>query len=232
MEPISLNELQKIIHLTFHNPEILKQALVHRSYLNEHEDFPLEHNERLEFLGDAVLELVITESLYLTYPDKDEGTLTALRSALVNANFLAQVGKTIALEEYLYLSKGESKDASSKARSIIIANAMESLIGAIYLDQGYTGAKQFVDEFVLVKLPYILEHKLYQDPKSRFQEEAQARLNVTPVYKVISEVGPDHQKVFTVGVYLGNEIIAQGVGTSKQEAQADAAQKGLDAKAW
>lgn len=232
MEPRNLSQLQEKINLTFSNPQILMQALVHRSYLNEHQEFPLEHNERLEYLGDAVLELIITEYLFITFPDKDEGTMTALRSALVNANFLAQVGKTIELEEYLYLSKGESKDASSKARNIIIANTMEALIGSIYLDKGYEGAKQFIHEFVLTRLPHIIEHKLYQDPKSRFQEESQARLNVTPSYKVMSETGPDHQKLFIVGVYLGGELIAEGEGTSKQEAQAAAADKGLQVKEW
>lgn len=231
MEYKDLSGLMKTINITFKDEKFLQMAMVHRSYLNENHTFPLEHNERLEFLGDAVLELVVTQHLYNNFPNP-EGELTNWRAALVNANMLAQVGRVIELENYLYLSKGESKDASSKARNYIIANAVESLIGAIYLDQGYDMAAQFIHEFIVVRLPYIIEHKLYLDPKSRFQEESQARLNATPNYRVMHESGPDHQKHFVVGVYLGDELVAKGEGTSKQEAQSAAAEKGLAEKGW
>ncbi len=209
----------------------LEQAVVHRSYLNEHTDFPLDHNERLEFLGDAVLELVVTEFLYQNY-ENPEGELTNWRAALVNGQNLADIGESLQIEEYLYLSKGEQRDTASKARRYILANAMEALIGAVYLDSGWDAAKDFIDRVVLSTLPNILEKKLYIDPKSRFQEEAQSRTSLTPSYKVLDESGPDHKKIFAVGVYLGKEMVAEGKGTSKQEAQVDAAQKGLDAKGW
>lgn len=231
MGPKSLEDLQKTIHITFSDINLLRQAVVHRSYLNEHSDFPLDHNERLEFLGDAVLELIVTEHLYDSY-DNPEGELTNWRAALVNANMLAEIGDLIHLEKCLHLSRGEAKDGGSKARQYILANAVEALIGAIHLDGGYEKAKQFVHEFIIVRLPYILEHKLYMDPKSRFQEEAQARVNITPTYKVHKETGPDHKKQFVIGVYLGADLVAEGEGTSKQEAQTDAAEKGILAKGW
>lgn len=219
------------IGCTFADPDLLTQAFVHRSYLNEHPDFRLGHNERLEFLGDAVLELVVTEHLYRGYPNP-EGELTNWRASLVNANTLAAIASEIGMEEYLYLSRGEAKDAGSKARQYILANAIEALIGAIYLDQGMDASRRFVDRFILSKLAYILEHRLYIDPKSRFQEAAQERAGVTPSYKVLSEVGPDHAKEFEVGVYLGSELVATGKGSSKQDAQIEAARKAVEAKGW
>lgn len=209
----------------------LEQAMVHRSYLNEHTDFPLDHNERLEFLGDAVLELVVTEFLYQNY-ENPEGELTNWRAALVNGQNLADVGESLEIEGYLYLSKGEQKDTSSKARRYILANAMEAIIGAVYIDSGWDAAKDFVTRVILSTLPNILEKKLYIDPKSRFQEESQSRTSLTPSYKVLEESGPDHKKIFVIGVYLGKEMVAEGKGTSKQEAQVDAAQKGLEVKGW
>ncbi len=217
--------------MTFKDRDVLTQAFVHRSYLNEHPSFAHGHNERLEFLGDAVLELVVTEYLYKNYPNP-EGELTNWRAALVNANALAVIAREIQIEEYLYLSHGEAKDSQSKARQYILANAFEALIGAIYLDQGYDAAKKFIDRFVLVKLPYILEHSLHLDPKSRFQEAAQEFAGVTPTYRVLEEQGPDHAKQFKVGIYLGDELVAYGTGTSKQEAQIAAAQAALNAKGW
>ncbi|NBS70037.1 ribonuclease III [bacterium] len=209
----------------------LEQAVVHRSYLNEHPNFPLGHNERLEFLGDAVLELVVTEHLYAHYGNP-EGELTTWRSALVNGDSLADVAKELGVEKYLYLSRGEEKDANTKARRYILANATEAIIGALYLDYGWETAKEFVTKHVLVKLPEILEKRLYIDPKSRFQEAAQSKLGLTPTYKVLEETGPDHEKHFRMGVYLGKELIAEGTGTSKQEAQISAAEAGLQAKNW
>jgi ribonuclease III len=223
--------LEEKLGMKFDNLDLIKQALVHRSYLNEHPDFRLGHNERLEFLGDAVLELITTEHLYGNYPNP-EGDLTNWRAALVNANTLSGICKDMGAEAYLYLSRGESKDTGTKARQYILANAFEAIIGAIYLDQGYDAAKKFVTERVLVKLPYILEHKLYLDPKSRFQEAAQDVAGVTPTYRVMEERGPDHNKWFKVGVYLNDEFVAAGEGSSKQEAQVQAAENGIAAKGW
>lgn len=224
-------KFEERIGATFENKELLKQAFVHRSYLNEHPDFGLEHNERLEFLGDAVVELVVTEHLYLNYPNP-EGELTNWRAALVNAVMLSGIAQELGMDEYLYLSKGEAKDAGSKARMYILANAIEALMGAIYLDKGMKGAEDFINKFVLSKLPHVFEHKLYIDPKSRFQEAAQEATGITPSYRVISETGPDHAKTFEVGVYLGGELVAKGKGTSKQDAQIEAAKKGIEAKGW
>lgn len=226
-----VEELAKQIGVEYKEDGHLKQAVVHRSYLNEHHDFPLHHNERLEFLGDAVLELVITEQLFERF-DNPEGELTNFRAALVNGQNLAKVARTIDLEPYLYLSRGEAQDSNEKARNYILANTMEAIIGAIYLDFGWDEAKRFIDTFVLATLDEILEKKLYIDPKSRFQEEAQARFSITPSYKVLEESGPDHEKTFRIGAYLGKELIAEGAGTSKQEAQIDAAKNALDEKGW
>ena len=224
-------KLEETIGVMFSDKSLLTQALVHRSYLNEHPSFPIGQNERLEFLGDAVLELVVTEDLYANYPNP-EGELTNWRAALVNAKILSEIAHETTLEQFLYLSHGEAKDAESKARQYILANAFEALIGAIYLDQGMKKASEFIHRFVLVRLPYILENQLHLDPKSRFQESAQERAGVTPTYRVLDEHGPDHAKQFTVGVYLGDEKIAEGQGTSKQEAQIAAAAEGLKAKGW
>lgn len=226
-----INGLEKNIGITFKNQDLLRQAMVHRSYLNEHPDFRLPHNERLEFLGDAVLELVVTEYLYATYPNP-EGDLTNWRASLVNAKMLSQIAQTCDLNAYLYLSKGESKDANSKARQYILANAMEALIGAMYLDHGWDTAKQFIHKRVLVHLEGIITNKTYQDPKSRFQEMSQEKFGITPSYQVLSENGPDHAKNFIIGVFLGKEQVATGEGTSKQEAQVAAAEAGLRAKGW
>ncbi len=231
MSESNLAKLEKIIDTTFKDKDLLTSALVHRSYLNEHPDFPLAHNERLEFLGDAVLELVVTEYLYLHYP-KPEGELTNWRASLVNANMLAELAREINLELFLKLSRGEAKESNTKARQYILANAYESLIGAIYLDRGWDSAKKFIDAHILIKLPYILEHQLFLDPKSRFQEIAQELVGVTPTYKVLEEKGPDHARQFTIGLYLGEEYVASGDGTSKQEAQMAAAENGLEAKGW
>lgn len=223
--------IEKTIGVTFKNKDLIRQAVVHRSYLNEHPDFPLGHNERLEFLGDAVLELIVTEYLYEKY-ENPEGELTNWRAALVNADMLSNICSEMAVEEHLFLSKGEAKDKNTKARRYILANAFEAIIGAIYLDQGWDKAKEFIHAHVLSKLPYILEHRLYIDPKSRFQEAAQERTGITPSYKVLSEEGPDHEKIFEVGVYIGKELVATGKGMSKQEAQVVAAEKGLEVKEW
>jgi len=226
------SKLEELIGLKFKDANLLKQAVVHRSYLNEHPDFALHHNERLEFLGDAVLEIIVTETLFRDYKTTPEGDLTNWRASLVNYKMLAEVANELGLEKYLYLSKGESKDKNSKARQYILANAMEALIGAVYLDQGIRPTKKFVKTFILSKLDNILKNQLYLDPKSKFQERAQELYGITPHYKVLSEAGPDHAKEFVVGLYLGEEKIAQGQGTSKQEAQVAAAAEGLRNKSW
>lgn len=226
------SKFEELINVKFKNIDFLRQAVVHRSYLNEHPDFHLPHNERVEFLGDAVLEIIVTEYLYLNYPETPEGDLTNWRASLVNSKMLARVAEEINLEKYLYLSKGESKDTNSKARQYIIANAVEALIGGIYLDQGIEKASEFVHRYMLSKLDDILENKLYLDPKSKFQELAQEKVKITPHYKVLGESGPDHDKTFEVGLYLGEDLVSKGKGSSKQEAQVDAAAKGIKKKKW
>lgn len=224
-------KLEAHIGIEFNNQDLLVQALVHRSFLNEHRDFPIAHNERLEFLGDAVLELIVTEFLCENYLNP-EGELTNWRAALVNAKTCSIVGHELGLDEYLFLSHGESKDAGTKARDYILANAVEALIGALYLDHGWDMTKQFVTRWVISKLPEVLDLGLWMDPKSRFQEAAQDIVGVTPTYRVLNEDGPDHDKTFIVGVYLDKEKIAEGTGTSKQEAQVSAAEHALEKKKW
>jgi ribonuclease-3 len=223
--------LEKNLDVRFSNQNLLRQALVHRSYLNEHRDFPLDHNERLEFLGDAVLELVVTEHLFNNFPNP-EGELTNWRASLVNSQMLSLVAEQLGVEQYLYLSRGESKENNTKARQSILANALEAIIGAIYLDTDYETAATFIHRNIVAKLPHILKNKLYLDPKSRFQETAQERTSITPSYKVMEESGPDHAKKFVIGVFLGNELVATGSGLSKQEAQMKAAEAALEAKGW
>jgi len=228
----NFSKLEKRIDIKFKNQNLLKQALVHRSYLNEHPNFVLGHNERLEFLGDAVLEIVVTEHLFHQFPNTPEGDLTNWRASLVNSKMLAQVANELNLENHIYLSKGEAKDRNSKARQYILANAVEALIGAIYLDHGIRSSKKFIKKEMLSKLEHILAHELYLDPKSKFQEKAQEISGITPHYKVLSEVGPDHAKIFEVGLYLNDELIAKAKGSSKQEAQVKAAAKGIKKKGW
>ncbi len=227
-----LSELERIVGLQFKNRSLLKQAVVHRSYLNEHPDADTSHNERLEFLGDAVLEIIVTEHLFHKFPETPEGDLTNWRASLVNAKMLAKVAQELQIEEFLYLSKGEAKDKNSKARQYILANAIEALIGAMYLDQGTEPAKRFIDVNILSKLQFILSNELYLDPKSKFQERAQEQYKVTPHYKILNETGPDHAKTFEVGVYLADELVAKGKGSSKQEAQVDAAAKAVKKLKW
>ncbi len=227
----ALPQLEDILGHTFKDKDLLLESITHRSYLNEHVDFKVPHNERMEFLGDAVLELVVTEFLYKSF-DIDEGKLTNLRAALVNAKILAEISNEIGFENFLFLSKGEQKDAGSKARMYILANAIEAIIGAIYLDSGFDAASTFIHRFVITRIKYIIENRLFIDPKSRFQEASQELAGVTPNYKVMSEHGPDHNKKFVIGLYLGDEMIATGEGTSKQEAQEAAARAGLEVKGW
>ena len=224
-------DFEKKIKVNFKNKDLLKEAFTHRSYLNENPSWNLDHNERLEFLGDAVLELVVTEYLFKAFPNKPEGELTSFRAALVNANMLAEISQEIDINDYLLLSRGEAKDVG-RARQYILANTMEALIGAIYLDRGYAGAEDFITRIILPHIDEVISKKLFRDPKSLFQERAQEIAGVTPSYSVLKEWGPDHNKHFVIGVYLGNELIAEGEGPSKQEAQANAAQIALEVKNW
>lgn len=219
-------ELEKTIGVKFKHKEILQQALVHRSYLNENPGFALEHNERLEFLGDAVLELVVTDHLYLNY-QLPEGELTNLRAAIVRGEMLAVIAHELNLDNFLLLSRGEKKD-TGKARQYILANAMEALIGAIYLDLGYEASKLFIETYIISRLPNIVEKGLHIDNKSRFQELAQEKFRITPVYRVLSEEGLDHAKQFTIGAFLGDKKFGEGAGSSKQEAQQVAAKQALE----
>jgi len=219
--------LEKTIHYSFTNTALIKEALTHRSYRNENPGWEIPHNERLEFLGDAVLELIVTEELFNRFPEEDEGKLTSIRAALVNYQLLAKAGIDIALEKAIALSRGEAKD-TGRAREVIIANAMEALIGALYLDGGLSAARTFVTTFVMNNLHVIMKQASYRDPKSTLQEITQAERKITPTYRVTSETGPEHNKVFAVSVYFENEYIAEGEGYSKQEAEVDAAKKALE----
>jgi len=226
-----ISNLQEALGFSFKNTDILRQAMVHRSYLNEHPEFPCGHNERLEFLGDAVLELVITHYLYDQYPEKNEGDLTSVRSALVNAQTCAEVAKKLDINDYLLLSKGEAKDVG-RARQYILANALEAIIGAIYIDSGYEKSRDFILKHIAPLTAQIVEEKLWVDAKSKFQEKAQDVVGITPSYKTTKEEGPDHDKKFTVGVFLGDTLIAEGSGDSKQDAEQSAARRALKEKGW
>ncbi len=225
------SKVEKKINIKFKNKDLLVQAFCHRSYLNENLDFHLENNERLEFLGDAVLELIVTEYLFQKYPKKSEGVLTNWRAALVNAKMLSQMARELNLNGFLLLSRGETKELG-KARQYILANTFEALIGATYLDRGYQITKSFIEKKLIKKLPEIIKKGLFRDAKSSFQEGAQEKVSVTPAYKVLKEWGPDHAKNFIIGVFLDKELIAEGGGSSKQEAEEAAAKKALEVKGW
>src|SRR3989338_6535834 len=231
MQSIDFSEFEKKIQVTFKEKGLLKQAFTHRSYLNEHPGTTPHHNERLEFLGDAVLELIVTEFLFEKYPHKTEGDLTSYRAALVNTNALAEVSRELDINTYLLLSRGESKDVG-KARQYILANTFEALVGALYLDQGYAVTQTFLARYVFPHLDKVLKERLWQDAKSRFQEKAQEMTNITPRYDVLEESGPDHNKLFVVGVFLNNTLIAEGRGSSKQIAEQYAAKNALEKKGW
>ena len=224
------NKLEEALNVHFSNKDLLKQAFIHRSYLNENTDVGLPHNERMEFLGDAVLELIVTEHLYQNYPNS-EGDLTNWRAALVNSRNLAQVAERLDFNDFLLLSKGESRD-TGKARHYILANTIEAFIGALYLDGGYSEAQTFVTKHILAELPKILADRSYIDPKSRLQELTQEHVGFTPSYQVLEESGPDHNKQFVVGVFVDTNQLAEGKGSSKQEAEEDAASHALEKSSW
>ena len=217
--------------VTFRDKSLLKQAFTHRSYINENRGSALEHNERLEFLGDAVLELVITDYLYGRLKGSTEGELTSLRSALVNADTCSLVAQTLGANDFLLLSRGESKD-TGRARQYILANTLEAIIGAVYIDQGYEIAKNFILTHVAPLIEDILKGGDWIDAKSLFQEKAQEHTGLTPIYKTIRESGPDHDKHFTVSVSVGEESYGEGEGKSKQDAEQEAARAALDSKGW
>ncbi len=224
-------EFQKRAGVSFKDQNLLTQAFVHRSYINENKNSGLSHNERLEFLGDAVLELVITDFLYQKYPTKTEGDLTSYRSALVNATTCSDIATNLSMNEYLLLSKGESKD-TGRARQYILANTLEAFIGAIYLDLGYDSAKSFIEREFTPLIDGIISAGSWIDAKSLFQEKAQEFDGVTPSYKTLRESGPDHEKKFTVGIFVGKEKVAEGEGDSKQDAEQSAAREALKARGW
>ncbi len=224
-------EFQKRAGVEFKDQNLLTQAFVHRSYINENKNSGLSHNERLEFLGDAVLELVITDFLYQKYPTKTEGDLTAYRSSLVNAVTCSDIATKLGMNEYLLLSKGESKD-NGRARQYILANTLEAFIGAVYLDQGYDISKSFIEREFTPLIEGIISAGSWIDAKSLFQEKAQEFDGITPSYKTVKESGPDHEKKFTVGVYVGKELVAQGEGDSKQDAEQSAAREALKSRGW
>jgi len=222
----SPDELEKNIGITFSNKDLLTEALTHRSYLNEYPRWPLPHNERLEYLGDAVLELLVSEELFTKFPTEPEGQLTVFRASLVNYQILAKVAERIGMQKFILMSRGEKKD-TGKAREVILANAMEALIGAIYLDQGFEKMRPFVHEFVMNNLDEVLKNKSYKDAKSELQEIVQEKMKLTPTYRTLEEVGPAHKRIFTMGVYYGDKLIANGSGPSKQEAELEAAKNAL-----
>lgn len=228
---MDISQLEARIGASFQNKDLLQQAFVHRSYLNENPNFRLSNNERLEYLGDAVLELIISEELYKRFPDKPEGDLTSFRAALVNSRMLAEISAELDFNDSLMLSRGEAKDVG-RARQFILANTFEAVIGAIYLDQGYAAAAQFIQKALFSKIDEVVTKKLYRDPKSLFQEIAQEQHGITPTYEVIKEWGPDHNKHFIVGIYLDKELVAEGEGPSKQAAQEEAARMALKARGW
>ena len=226
-EVSNLESLETAIGFSFKNKNFLKEALTHRSYLNENPAWPISHNERLEYLGDAVLELVVSEALFKKFPKAPEGQMTVLRAALVNYQMLGSVAADLHLDDFIFMSRGERGD-TSKAREVILANAIESLIGAIYLDAGLEAVERFTGQFILTRLPEILDTKSYRDSKSELQEIIQEKLKITPTYGVLEETGPAHQRTFRIGVYFGDELIAEGTGASKQEAEVEAAKKALE----
>lgn len=213
------------LKVDFSDIQILVTAFTHRSYLNEHKKSADEHNERLEFLGDAVLELVVTEHLYTNYSEP-EGILTNWRSALVRTESIAEAGRKLGFDEFLRLSRGE-KQGSDRAREQILANTFEAVTGAIYLDKGYDAAKAFISEHILSTLKEILDTGSWMDAKSRLQEIVQSSEGVTPTYRVMEEEGPDHEKIFTIGVFIQDQMRGQGTGHSKQAAQQEAAEQAL-----
>lgn len=227
----NLLELQKTLGLEFSDSTLLRTAFTHRSYINETNDSNLEHNERLEYLGDAVVELIVTRYLYDRFPLLPEGQLTAYRAALVRTETLSNLAIELDFNDYLLLSKGEARDIG-RARNFILANTFEAFVGALYLDSGYDRAQEFVEKYLAPFMDIVLEKALWRDAKSYVQEKAQELLSITPTYELVSHTGPDHDKIFIVSIKFGDDIIATGSGPSKQEAQQEAARSALEQKGW
>jgi ribonuclease-3 len=223
---MDFSALEKKLGFNFKDKDLITEALTHRSYLNEFPKWRLPHNERLEYLGDAVIELLVSEELFNKFPNEAEGQLTVLRAALVNYQILAKVADDMGLQDYILMSKGERKDVG-RAREVILANAIEAVMGAIYLDQGLEKAGAVVKKYVIRRLDEVLKTKSYKDAKSELQEIVQEKLKLTPTYKVLDESGPAHRRVFTMGVYFGARLVADGTGPSKQEAELEAAKAAL-----
>ncbi len=223
--------LEHTLGHVFSDKSLITEALTHRSYLNEHREYAGRHNERLEFLGDAVLELAVTDFLFNKFPAKPEGELTSYRAALVNTISLSESSQALGVGDFLLLSKGEAKD-TGRAREVILADAFEAIIGAIYLDAGYAAAEAFIAKNIFNKIDDVIARRAYQDAKSRFQEAAQEKRGITPSYETLGEIGPDHDKRFTVGVFLGEKEVARGEGKSKQEAEQAAATAALEKSGW
>ncbi len=228
---VELGPLEEKLGIHFEGDPLALRVFVHRSYLNEHDDEGLASNERLEFLGDAVLELVATEYLYFTYPEKAEGDLTAIRSALVKREHLAKVGRELELGHFLLFSRGEEQ-SGGREKDYILANTVEALIGAIYRLKGYEVAKDFISRYILVNTEQLLTEGAHVDNKSKFQELAQEKVGITPTYELVAEEGPDHSKEFVMGVYLGEELVAEGRGSSKRKGEDMAAGEAMRVKGW
>ncbi len=223
----NFEELEKKLKIFFENKNLLIEAFCHRSFLNENPNFPYPCNERLEFLGDAVLQLIVTEYLFKNFPEKPEGELTKIRASLVNSKILSEIAKKLGFESYLLLSKGEEK-SQGKSRERILANTFEAFLGALYLEFGLNFCKDFLEKNLLYLLPEILEKRMFEDPKTKLQEIIQEKFKITPTYKVLEEFGPEHEKTFIVGLYIGENLITKGKGSSKQEAEEEAAKKALE----
>lgn len=223
------SKLEKKLNIFFKNKDLLIQSFCHRSYLNENPDFYLNHNERLEFLGDAVLELIVTEDIYKKYPERNEGELTNWRAALVNTKMLSKISHGLGFNDFLLLSRGEEQE-TGKARKDILADTFESFIGALFLDQGIEICKKFIKKYLIKELPYIIKVGLFKDAKSELQEKTQEKTGITPTYKVLKEWGPDHAKQFVIGAFLNKELMEKGEGFSKQEAEEAAAKNALKIK--
>jgi len=221
-----LKVIEKLIGFSFINKELLIEALTHKSYLNENRSISSKNNERLEFLGDAVLELSVTRYLFVIYPEFMEGDLTSFRAALVKTESLAEEAFRLRLGDFIFMSKGE-ESTGGRTRQYILANTVEAIIGAIYLDQGYELADKFILEHICYKAEKIISERSDIDSKSKLQEIVQEKLRITPTYELISAIGPDHNKIFEMGVYTGDNLITTGKGKSKQEAEQDAAKKAL-----
>lgn len=221
------SELEKALKINFRNKGLLAQAFVHRSFLNEHRGEGLISNERLEFLGDSVLNFIVSQYLYLTYPDHPEGDLTNFRASIVKTNFLSKISQVLSLGDYILMSRGEEESGGRK-RETILADTLEAFLGAFFIDQGIEVCEQFVQKNIVPHLSLIIKEKSYRDYKSRLQEHTQTERDGTPIYRVLSMEGPDHNRVFRVGVYVHKKLIGKGDGKSKQEAEQEAARAALD----